>query len=433
MATIWRNWAGNESAEPAEVSEPASSLRVCEAVEHARAHGMKVKMPGSGHSFTAIAASPGVMLRPDSLRGIVNVDRTNMTVTAMAGTTLRELNEALAAQDLSLTNMGDIDHQTIAGAISTGTHGTGGRVASLSAQVVGFTAVNGHGDEIHASPTAFREVFHVGRLGLGAVGIMTEITLAVEPLFGLAAHERPVRWDEFIASYDDLTASHDHVDTYWFPHTDRLMVKTNDRVGLDGLRPLSRFRRWREDELLANSALGGLVRLGRTMPAIVPKLNGVSARAISERRFSDIPHRVFTSPRKVRFKEMEYAVPRESGLSALRDVRDLVNDSTWPITLPVEIRTAPADDIPLSTASYRDSMYLAFHVGHRDAHESYFEAVEQVMRAYGGRPHWGKMHSLGVEELATLYPAFESFLDVRDAMDPNRLFVNPYLERILGP
>lgn len=429
----WTNWAGTEAAAPRRTVTPTSTGQIVQEIEHAVAHRDTVKMVGTGHSFTGISAPVGTMLRPDHCAGIVSVDRDAMTVTVLAGTPLHVLNAELGRLGLSLHNMGDIAEQTIAGATSTGTHGTGGTVASLSAQIAAFTIISGQGEEITASPTSFRDLYELGRVGLGALGILTEITLYVEPLFALEAHEQPMTWDAALAAYDELTHDHHHVDVYWFPHTDRVMTKVNDRLAdLDGLRPLSRWRHWLDDEFLSNTVFGVLTSVGTHAPRTVPRLNRISGSAQSERSYSDIAHRVFTSPRRVRFKEMEYAVPREAGLEALTEVRRVIDASSWRIGFPVEIRSAPADDIALSTASGRDSMYLAFHVPAKADHTAYFAGVEQVLGAYDGRPHWGKMHTLGAEDLAASYPRFKEFVALRDDLDPQRVFTNPYLQRVLG-
>lgn len=429
----WTNWARTEAASPRKIVMPNATVQIQQEIEHALAHRSTVKMMGTGHSFTGISAPVGAMLRPDHFAGIVAVNRDAMTVTVLAGTPLHVLNAELARMGLSLHNMGDIAEQTIAGATSTGTHGTGGTVASLSAQIASFTIVSGHGEEIIASPSSFRELYEVGRIGLGALGVLTEITLFVEPLFALEAHEQPMTWGAMLATYDELTHDHHHVDAYWFPHTDLVMSKTNDRLAeLDGLEPLSRWRHWLDDEFLSNTVFGVLTSVGTHAPAVVPKLNQISGNALSERTYSDIAHKVFTSPRRVRFKEMEYAVPRAVGLEALKEVRRLIEASGWRIGFPIEIRSTPADDIALSTASGRDSMYLAFHVPAKADHTEYFAGVENVLRKYDGRPHWAKMHSLDTDDLAAIYPRFEDFLALRDKMDPERVFVNPYLQRVLG-
>lgn len=427
----WRNWSGLATADPAQVHTPRDADEVRAALEAARAQRRTVKMVGAGHSFTAIAAPEQVMLRPDRLTGITAVDRDAMTVTVLAGTRLHDLNRGLESLGLSLHNMGDIDQQTIAGAISTGTHGTGGVWASLSAQVVGLEMVTGTGELLRADATEHPDVLAAARVGLGALGVLTSVTLAVEPLFTLSAHEGPMSYDAVLAEFDALSARHHHVEAYWFPHTDRCLLKRNDRV-LDPPEPLPAWRRRLEDDLIANTAFDGINRLGDLRPGWVPALARVSARALSERSYSDAAWRVFTSPRSVVFKEMEYALPRESGLDALREARSLIERSGWHISFPVEVRTAPADDITLSTASGRDSLYLAFHVNARTDHTAYFAGVERVMLAHGGRPHWGKLHTRTAEDLAQAYPRWQEFATLRDRLDPDRVLTNDHLRRVLG-
>ncbi|MGI8521749.1 MAG: D-arabinono-1,4-lactone oxidase [Nocardioides sp.] len=430
----WQNWSGLESAVPRQVGHPADTAAVVRAVQEARERRTTVKMVGAGHSFTAIAVPEDIMLAPDRLSGIVAVDRDAMTVTVLAGTPLHVLNKSLAALGLSLHNLGDIDVQTIAGAISTGTHGTGGVVASLSAQVAGLELVTGTGEVLRASETENSDILDVARVGLGALGILTAVTLRVEPAFVLEAHEQPMGWDEAIGSFDAMAAESHHCDMYWFPHTDRLLVKRNVRLDADlaDAEPLPRWRAWLDDDFLSNTVFGGLTALGSRVPAIVPRLNQVSARALSERTYSDLAHRVFTSPRRVVFREMEYAVPRTAGLPALAEVRRAIEASEWRISFPVEIRVTPADDIPLSTSSGRDSMYLAFHTHHGTDHTAYFAGVEAILRAHDGRPHWGKVHTRTAPDLAPTYPRFGEFLAMRDRLDPDRVFANAYLRQVLG-
>lgn len=430
--TEWRNWSGLETARPSRVEDPADTAAIVAAVERARTEGGTVKMVGTGHSFTSISAPEGTMLRPTNLGGIVSVDHDALTVTALAGTPLKVLNAQLEAQGLSLHNMGDIAEQTLAGATSTGTHGTGGIAASLSAQICGLELVTGTGEVVRATETENPELLEFARVGLGALGVLTTITFRVEPLFALEANETPMSWDEALDGFDERVANHHHVDTYWFPHTDRLMVKTNDRLDDLEVAPLSRVREWWDDEFLSNSLFGALNHLTNAVPSIIPSFNQLSSRLLSARSYSNVAHRVFTSPRTVVFREMEYAVPREAGLSALREARAALDASDLRITFPVEIRVTPADDIPLSTSTGRDSFYLAFHT-HRDAdHLAYFALIEPIMRAHDGRPHWGKVHTRTAVDLAPAYPRFEEFLALRDRLDPDRVFANSYLRRVLG-
>jgi FAD-linked oxidoreductase len=435
MLRSWQNWSGLATAHPAQVMTPTSPAEVVDAVVAARTHGLTVKMVGTGHSFTDIAVTDGLLLRPDRLVGIRTVDREAMTVTVLAGTPLHVLNERLHGLGLALHNMGDIDRQTVAGAISTGTHGTGGRWASLSAQVAALEIVTADGSVVQARPDGTAEeatLFRAARVGLGALGILTAVTFLVEPAFTLEAVEQPMSWSEFVDGFDALAADNQHVEAYWFPHTDRMMTKRDNRT-VDDPEPLSRMRSYVDDELLSNTVFGWLNKVGNAAPGTIPRINRLSARALAARTYSDASHRVFTSPRRVVFREMEYAVPRAVGMQALTEVRALVERKGWRVGFPVEIRHTPADDSWLSPAYDRDSVYLAFHVNAQTDHTEYFTGVEQVLKAYDGRPHWGKLHTRTAADLAPAYPCFEDFLALRDRVDPDRLFTNAYLERVLTP
>lgn len=431
---LWQNWSGLASARPQRATAPADVAAVVAAVDRARTEGTTVKMIGTGHSFTAISAPEHTMLRPDAMTGILSVDRDAMTVTARAGTQLKHLNAGLEALGLSLHNMGDIAEQTLAGAISTGTHGTGGVAAGLAAQVVGLELVTGTGEVLTATEHENPDVLAVARVGLGALGVLTKLTFQVEPLFLLEATEQPMRWDEALDTFDQMTAESHHVDMYWFPHSDRMLTKRNVRLDADlsEAEPLSRARAWLDDDLLSNKAFGLVTAAANRAPGVIPRMNRVNGRLLGARTYSDVAHRVFITRRNVVFREMEYAVPREAGLAALREARQLLETTDLKISFPVEIRVAPADDIPLSTASGRDSFYLAFHTHRAADHTAYFALMEQVMRAHGGRPHWGKVHTRQADGLAPLYPRFDEFLEMRERLDPDRVFTNGYLRRVLG-
>ncbi|MFA6298858.1 MAG: D-arabinono-1,4-lactone oxidase [Nocardioides sp.] len=431
----WQNWSGLATARPAREESPPDVAAVVAAVERARTEGTTVKMIGTGHSFTAISAPEHTMLRPGAMTGILSVDRDAMTVTARAGTRLKHLNAGLESLGLSLHNMGDIAEQTLAGAISTGTHGTGGVAASLAAQVVGLELVTGTGEVLTATEHENPDVLAVARVGLGALGVLTKLTFQVEPLFLLEATEEPMRWDQALGTFDQMTAESHHVDMYWFPHSDRMLTKRNVRLAADlsEAEPLSRARAWFDDDLLSNKAFGLVTAAANRAPAVIPRMNRVNGRLLGARTYSDVAHRVFITKRNVVFREMEYAVPREAGLAALREARIALDASDLRVSFPVEIRVAPADDIPLSTASGRDSFYLAFHTHRAADHTAYFALMEQVMRAHGGRPHWGKVHTRRADGLAPLYPRFDEFLAMRERLDPDRVFANGYLRRVLGP
>ncbi|GAB2735909.1 D-arabinono-1,4-lactone oxidase [Kitasatospora kifunensis] len=428
----WTNWAGNQSAEPAQVVAPGSTEELAAVVRQAAERGRTVKAVGSGHSFTAIAsAGGGVLVRPEGLCAVRELDRAAGVVTVEAGLPLAKLNRLLATAGLSLTNMGDIDVQTVAGATSTGTHGTGRDSASLAAQIKAVEIVLADGTVHHCSATEEPELFAGARLGLGALGVLSAITFGVEPAFLLAAHEQPMGFAEVLDRFEELTSVNEHFEFYWFPHTERCSTKRNNR-SQGPAAPLPTAKAWLEDDFLSNTVWEGACRIGRAFPRSVPTIAAVASRAWSERSYTDTAYKVFTSPRKVRFIEMEYAVPRAAATEVLRELKALVERSRWRISFPVEVRCAPADDLWLSTASGRDTVYIAVHLYRGTAEQGYFTAVEQLMTAHQGRPHWGKLHSRDAEYLADVYPHFKDFTALRDRVDPERRFANAYLRRVLG-
>ncbi|MEU5599423.1 D-arabinono-1,4-lactone oxidase [Streptomyces sp. NPDC020298] len=427
----WRNWGGNVVARPAREVTPASVEELAAAVRRAAEDGLKVKAVGTGHSFTAIAATDGVLIRPQLLTGIRDIDREAMTVTVEAGTPLKRLNLALAREGLSLTNMGDIMEQTVSGATSTGTHGTGRESASIAAQVKGLELVTADGSVLTCSEKENPEVFAAARIGLGALGIVTAITFAVEPVFLLTAREEPMSFDRVLAEFDQHWAENEHFEFYWFPHTGNTNTKRNNRsAGPE--KPIGQLSGWFEDEFLSNGVFQAANWVGRAVPATIPAIARISSRALSARTYTDIPYKVYTSPRRVRFVEMEYAVPRAALVDTLRELKAMVDRSNLRISFPVEVRTAPADDITLSTASGRDSAYVAVHMFKGTPYQAYFTAAERIFTAHEGRPHWGKVHTRDAAYFGEVYPRFGEFTALRDRLDPDRLFQNDYLRRVLG-
>ena len=427
----WQNWAGNQSARPQRVITPRSAEEVAEAVKLATLDGLRVRMAGAGHSFTPVAVTDGVLLRPGGLRAVRTVDEAAGQVTVEAGCPLRVLNEYLAGRGLALANMGDIQEQTVAGAIQTGTHGTGRDLASIAAQVTALEMVRADGSIVTATADSDPALLAAARVGLGALGVLTAVTFQAVPAFRLEAREEPMRWAEVIARLDELTSENEHFEFYWFPHTDGCLTKRNNRT-TGPARPLPGWRYRLDDEFLSNTLFGATCRLGQRYPGTIPVINGIASKALGARRYVDTSHQVFTSPRRVRFKEQEYAIPREHLAGVLAEIRGLFARHDWRISFPIEVRVAPADDIWLSTASGRPTAYIAIHVFHRTGHEGYFRAVEAVMTAVGGRPHWGKLHTRDAEYLSGVYPGHADFVALRNELDPARRFSNRYLEQVLG-
>ncbi|MGW7067902.1 D-arabinono-1,4-lactone oxidase [Streptomyces sp. NPDC054855] len=429
--TPWRNWAGNVTARPAREVTPASVDELSAALRAAREDGLRAKPVGTGHSFTATAATDGLLIRPELLTGIRKIDREAGTVTVEAGTPLKRLNAALAREGLSLTNMGDIMEQTVSGATSTGTHGTGRDSASISAQIKALELVTADGTVLTCSEKENPEVFAAARVGLGALGVISAITFAVEPVFFLTAREEPMTFDRVTGEFDALHAENEHFEFYWFPHTGNCTTKRNNR-SLGPAAPPGKVSAFVEDEILSNGLFQVVNTIGRAVPATIPGIAKISSKALSARTYTDIPYKVFTSPRRVRFVEMEYAVPRAALVETLRELKTMVERSNLRISFPVEVRTAPADDITLSTASGRESAYIAVHMYRGTPYQAYFTAAERIFTAHDGRPHWGKIHTRGADYFAQAYPRFAEFTALRDRLDPERMFGNDYLRRVLG-
>ncbi|MFI8961944.1 D-arabinono-1,4-lactone oxidase [Streptomyces sp. NPDC053493] len=433
MSDVWRNWAGNEEARPRRIRRPADTEAVAEAVKAAVRDGLRVKAVGSGHSFSAVAVAPDVQLRLDGLDALHAVDPGTGLVTVGAGMPLWKLNPLLAAHGLALENMGDIDRQTVSGAISTGTHGSGIRFGGIATQVRALELVLADGTVTTCTPTERPELFAAARVGLGALGILTRVTLQTVPLFALHARDAAMPAAETLERAQELADTHDHFEFFWFPHSDVTLTRRFERLpGDTPLAPIGAFSR-RLDEAVSGPGFEALNRIGTRFPRLVPPITRFAARAMSSRTWTDHAYRIFASVRDVRFHEGEFAIPREHAVDALREIRRWVDTHEEPVSFPLEVRFAAADDIWLSTAQGRDTCYIAFHQYHRMPYRRYFDACQRILGEHGGRPHWGKMHDLDAARLRPRYPHFDDFVALRDALDPAGVFANPYLDRVLGP
>nr|WP_257901812.1 D-arabinono-1,4-lactone oxidase [Saccharothrix obliqua] len=425
LGTPWTNWARTASACPHRVEHPASADELSAVVAGASA----IRPRGSGHSFTGIAVAPGAALDLDRWTGVTEVS--GELVTVRAGTTIRQLNAQLDVLGLAMPNLGDIDAQTIAGATATGTHGTGARHGGLATRIAAMEVVLADGEVVRCSPTERPDLYDAARVGLGALGVVSTLTLRCVPAFVLHARESPARLDAVLEEFDHLTAVEDHVEFHWFPHGDHVILKRNNRVD-EPPAPLSALRRFYEYEVLENGAFGLVCRIARTVPATTRGLNRLCGRLVSERVYRDVSHHVFVTPRRVRFVESEYAVPRAELHGVLRELRSAVAKLDHGVVVPVEVRVAQADDIWLSTAHGQDTAYIAVHQYLGMPYRRYFDAFERIATAVGGRPHWGKLHTRTADTLAPAYPRFADFRALRARLDPTGKFGNAHLDRVLG-
>lgn len=408
--------------------------------------GHTVRAVGAGHSFMPAAATDGVQLNLDRMNALHRVERDpdtgNALVTVGAGMRIRELNRVLAARGLAMQNLGDIDTQSIAGAISTGTHGTGARYGGLATRVRGLTVVGPDGEATHASSTEHHDLFQASRLGLGATGVLSTVTIDAVPAFDLSAVEEPWPLDRVLEEVHDVVASTDHFEFYWFPTTRRALTLRNTRVEPGGAAGPGLGRRMRQvgdaarsfldEEVLSNLLFGAVNQLATVFPGATPTLNSISARGLRPRRYTAPSHVVFRTNRRVRFREMEYAVPSAAVVDVLNELDAWQRSTGENVPFPVEVRFAPADDVWLSTAHGRDTAYVAVHQYWRLPYARYFEAAERIFTAFGGRPHWGKLHTRDAAYLERQYRRLPDFRRARAAADPGGLFTNPYTRQIFG-
>lgn len=427
---VWTNWAGTASCHPAETEFPRSEEDIVAAVKRAVAAGERVKVAGTGHSFTDIACTGGRMLRLNDYSRVLDVDRERNRVTVEAGITIWALADELARHGLAFPNLGDIGYQAIAGAISTATHGTGAKLGNLATQVVSMRLVLADGSILEVSEAGEPETFRAAQVSLGALGVISTLTLQCVPAFNLTCVEEPGRFEDVLASVEEQVASNDHFWFWWFPHTDGCIVKTYNRTDAQP-EPRGKVRTYVEDMFLGNHVARGLLRLGRARPGLIPRINRLAVSTFG-RRYSDRSDQVFTTPRLMRFSEMEYAIPRANLVEAIRAVKSFIDEKGFRISFPVECRMVAPDDIFLSPSYGRETAYVAVHVFQGMEYEPYFRGVEEIMRRFRGRPHWGKIHYQTHHSLRELYPAWGRFANVRARLDPQGRFANAYLDRVLG-
>lgn len=425
----WENWSGTERCTPTRVLTPRSGAELADELARITDRGGRVKAVGAGHSFTSIAATDDVQVRLDEMAAVTRVDGKRVTVGA--GITIAALNRELSVRGLALPNLGDIAYQTVAGATATATHGTGVRKQGIASQIVGFQLATAAGDVLDCTPGSNADVFECGRVSLGALGVVTSVTLECVEAFRLHAVEHPMRIDEIEARLDELIAENDHFEFFYVPHTSSALTKRNN-VTDEPVGGRGRVREIATAYLLENAAFGAVCRIGRRWPDTVPRLAKVVAGGSRSEYVRDSGD-VFASPRLVRFVEMEYSLPIDAAMTALSEIRRAIEAQGLRVSFPIEVRFLGPDDIPLSTAT-GDSprAYIAVHMYKGVPYEQYFGACEQIFRAHGGRPHWGKRHTQTAETLATLYPEWDRFAAVRARLDPGGTFRNDYLDRVLG-
>ncbi|MFE3058008.1 D-arabinono-1,4-lactone oxidase [Nocardia sp. NPDC059239] len=429
--STWRNFAGDQMCRPRAIERPSNAAELAAVVERAGQHGEVVRVAGAGHSFNDAVLTDGTLITLERMNRVLDIDRSSGLVRCEAGISLGALSAAMWEQGLAFANLGDIDVQSIAGATATGTHGAGVGLPNLSASLRSIELTLAGGDRIEIDADSDPEAYRAARVSLGALGVVSAVTLQAVPAFTLAGVDTVAPRAEVLERLDELADGNDHFGFFAFPHSPLAMTKTWNRTS-EAPRPPSKAAEWFQDELLTNYTFWGVCRLGRARPQWIPALNRLCTRLSGSTRRVDRSYRIFATPRRVPITEMEYAIPRGNAAEAVRQVLALAEQPRFDVPVPIEVRFVAPDDAFLSPAAGRASCYIAVHQFERMAWEPYFRAVEQILRGFGGRPHWGKRHFRSAADLAPEYPDWDRFAAVRDRLDPGRRFTNAYVARVLG-
>lgn len=421
-----RNWTGDLRWRPARLDRPTTHEEIVAAV---RRTDLPIRVLGAGHSFTPLAATDHHAIQLDGWSGLESVNSEHREVTVRAGTRLRDLGPQLAEHGLAIENQGDMDAQSLAGALSTATHGTGARLGCIASQAVGLTLVTASGDTLALSRERDGPRFLAAAVSLGCLGVLSRVRLSVRPAYRLRDVRRTLPLDECLGQIDATAAAHRHFEFFWFPYTDLALTKTLDIVEEDSV------RRDRPRACLTNLAMDNLglwlsCQAGRAVPAWTPALNRMCARGMNESEYLGPAHRIFPTPRLVRFHEIEYAVPAARGPDCLREIRAFIAQRRLPVSFPIEYRLVAKDDLFLSPFHGRDSATVSVPMFHPLAYRELFEGVEAIFRNHAGRPHWGKQHSARPSYLRGQYPHWDDFLRIRAELDPAGRFLNPHVRAL---
>lgn len=428
--TTWKNWAETVLSEPEAIKYPTSIQDIQNILESCLQYGKKTRVVGAGHSFTPLAATGDILISTDRMYGIEAIDGVRDLVTVWAGTSLNSLGKLLHECGYAMENLGDINEQTIAGAISTGTHGTGSDFGSLSTQVAMLTIITPEGEVMEVSQTQNPAYFNATRLSLGLLGIIVKVQLKIVKQHQLVKKSYSVTLDKLLPQLETLRSDNRHFEFYWFPHTETVQVKTVNRVENDY--PIANKNNTLSSIVVENGALWALSEIYRLQPKLAKTISKACSLGIPNGTKIGHSHDIFVTQRLVKFREMEYCVPQENMASVLNDIRYVIEKKNIRVHFPIECRYVKSDDIWLSPSYKRASAYIAIHMYKGMPFQDYFSDLEEIFAYYGGRPHWGKMHSLSNERLADIYPKWEDFLQVRKELDPNGIMLNPYLSELFG-
>ena len=413
---------------PAVIVRPGSEDEVAVAIRRAAAAGHNVRVAGSGHSYTEIVSTSGTLLSLDRMRGIASLDAERSEATVWAGSRLRSLGAPLWEQGFAMENLGDTDVQALGGAISTATHGSGIELRSLSSQVVGLTLVTASGDVVECDEEREPELFKAARVGLGCLGVITRVRLRLQPRYMLSMTMRREHLETVLGDIEERLCSR-HFEFWYWPDTRIVSTRTTEVTHGPGSQNAA--GRFLQGIVIENGGLWILSSIARAVPRSADAISRLQATLAPAGDRVDRPYRMLATPRLVKLLECEYSVPAEAGPDCLREVKAWIDQSHVPISFPIEYRYVAGEDSFLSPYYGRRSAMIDLQQFRGMPYHEYFLAGEEIFKRYGGRPHWGKLHSRTADGLRPLYPEWDRFQEVRRRWDPDGMFMNDYLRRVL--
>jgi len=426
MASMNSNWGGNVRFNPEQVMTPANTQDIIAIVHQARNRKKKIRVIGAGHSFSPLVATNQYLIDLKHMNQLLSVDHKALTATFAAGVNIRQLTTELWQHGLALANQGDINHQTLAGAISTGTHGTGMNFGSLSSFVTALEFVDGTGQVQNIDTTMPDDLIYAAQIQLGTFGILTKITVQCEKRFVLRDVRQIYTLEDCLQRIDDQIKSQRHVEFFWFPYSKLAQIKALNVVDLPN--PRSKIAAFFNDEIVERYLYSGLCEMTKKIRPMAKHTSRLCGSLMPTSDYADWSYRVFPSSRKVRFTEMEYAVPLVAGIDCFNTIKDMIHSKKMRVFFPLEYRVAAADKAWLSPFYDRPSAIISLHVFKGIEQDRFFAEAEAIFRSFHGRPHWGKIHKLSAEQISSLYPKWKDFSNLRKKYDPENIFLNEMLQ-----
>ena len=433
MGTIstagFKNWGETVDCKPRHIHFPRTEEEIQEIIRDARQNGRVVRVVGTGHSWTPLAETDDTLICLDNMHGLVAVDPDNKQATCWAGTKLDSLGEALFNNGLAMQNLGDIDKQAIAGVLGTGTHGSGINYGVIPTQVVGVRLIDGTG-EIHELTEADGDLFKAAQVSLGVLGIVTQITLQCEPSYNLKRIKKRAPLEQTLSNIDKHLANNRNFELFWFPYAESCLQQSLNYTQAEAEKDTA----WKYfvDVVWENRMWKVISEAVRMSPNLSKPVSKFAASGMAAGVDIKAAHRLYPAVRDVRFYEMEYSVERDKGPQVLREIREIVRKQNIRVHYPIEYRYCAGDDILISPGHGGERAFISVHMYAGMDWKPYFNALEPMFQSHGGRPHWGKMHTASAAYLRERYPRLDDFLAVRERLDPDRVFLSPYLNNLLG-